>query len=131
MADRRLFLDANVLFSAAYRADAGLGRLWELPNASLLTSGYALEEARRNLETDEQTQRLTRLVEDLEVVAEAGPTELPEEVDLPDKDRPILRAALGSHATHLVTGDLTHFGPYLGEKIAGVRAVRPADLLRD
>lgn len=131
MAHRRLFLDANVLFSAAYREDAGVGRLWELPDATLLTSGYALEEARRNLETDEQTQRLTRLADDLEVVAEAGPIALPEDVHLPEKDRPILRAALRSNATHLITGDLTHFGPYLGDEIEGVRVVRPADLLRD
>lgn len=131
MAHRRLFLDANVLFSAADREDAGVGRLWELPDATLLTSGYALEEARRNLETDEQKQRLTRLADDLEVVAEAGPAALPENVHLPEKDRPILRAALRSNATHLVTGDLTHFGPYLGDEIAGVRVVRPADLLRD
>lgn len=131
MAHRRLFLDANVLFSAAYREDAGVGRLWELRDATLLTSGYALEEARRNLETDEQTQRLTRLADDLEVVAEAGPIALPEDVHLPEKDRPILRAALRSNATHLITGDLTHFGPYLGDEIEGVRVVRPADLLRD
>lgn len=131
MAHRRLFLDANVLFSAAYREDAGVGRLWELPDATLLTSGYALEEARRNLESDEQKQRLTRLADDLEVVAEAGRAALPKDVHLPEKDRPILRAALRSNATHLITGDLTHFGPYLGDEIAGVRVVRPADLLRD
>lgn len=131
MADRRLFLDANVLFSAAYREDAGVSRLWQLSDATLLTSGYALEEARRNLATDEQRERLARLVEDLEVVPEAGPTALPEEVQLPEKDRPILRAALRSDATHLVTGDLTHFGPYLGEEVERVRVVRPADLLRE
>lgn len=128
---RRLFLDANVLFSAAYREDAGSGQLWELPGATLLTSGYALEEARRNLETDEQKQRLARRVDELEVVAEAGPTEVPEDIDLPEKDRPILRAALRSDATHLVTGDRTHFGPFYGDEIEGVRVVRPADLLRD
>jgi predicted nucleic acid-binding protein len=123
-------LDADVLFSAAYREDGGVGRLWALPDATLLTSGYAREEARRNLATDEQKARLTRLVDDLEVVAEAGPTALPEDVDLPEKDRPILRAALRSNATHLVTGDLTHFGTHLGDEIEGVRVVRPADLLR-
>ena len=130
MAPRRLFLDANVLFSAAWREDAGVARLWELADATLLTSGYAWEEARRNLETEAQERRLTRLADGLEVVAEAGDFPLPEDVDLPEKDRPILRAALASDATHLVTGDLTHFGPYFGREIAGVRVVRPADLLR-
>lgn len=131
MGRRRLFLDANVLFSAAYRRDAGVSRLWELPDATLLTSGYALEEARRNLETEERKQRLGRLADDLEVIAEAGVTALPEDVHLPEKDRPILRAALRSNATHLVTGDRTHFGPYFGEEIEGIRVVRPADLFRD
>ena len=130
MARRRLFLDANVLFSAAYREDAGVGRLWELSDATLLTSGYALEEARRNLATDEQRERLTRLADKLEVVLEAEATALPEDLPLAEKDRPILRAALRSNATHLITGDLTHFGPYMGEQIEGVRVVRPADLLR-
>lgn len=131
MPRRRLFLEANVLFSAAYRDDSGLRRLWELPDATLLTSGYALEEARRNLEADEQKQRLSRLTNELEVVVEAGPGALPEDVHLPEKDRPVLGAALRSNATHLITGDLTHFGPYFGEAVGGVRAVRPADLLRE
>jgi hypothetical protein len=34
----RLFLDANVLFSAAYRADSGLLRLWDLPDTELVLS---------------------------------------------------------------------------------------------
>lgn len=49
----RLFLDANILFSAAYRPDAGLRRLWEVPNVELVTSAYAGEEARRNLDLPE------------------------------------------------------------------------------
>jgi uncharacterized membrane protein HdeD (DUF308 family) len=35
----RVFLDANVLFSAAYRADAGLGRLWNLKDVALVALG--------------------------------------------------------------------------------------------
>lgn len=125
----RLFLDANILFSAAYRADAGLQHLWELEDTELVTSGYALEEARRNLEEDRQRRRLTYLVGDIEVVAEAASGSVPENVQLPEKDRPILAAALSSDATHLVTGDVSHFGPYLGREIAGLRIVRPAALL--
>lgn len=45
----RVFLDANVLYSAAYSRDAGLQRLWKLPQVELLTSAYAVGEARRNL----------------------------------------------------------------------------------
>ena len=53
-----VFLDANVLFSAAYRPDAGLLRLWELADVVLISSDYAVEEARRNLDTPEQLERL-------------------------------------------------------------------------
>lgn len=130
MSPRRLFLDANVLFSAAYREDAGLRLLWELRDAELITSGYALEEARRNLESAEQERRLGELAEDLQVVGEAESAALPEDLELPEKDRPILWAAVRSEATHLVTGDHSHFGPYFGSEIAGVRVIRPARLLR-
>ncbi len=53
MADR-LFLDANVLFSAAYRERSGLLKLWGVPEAQVITSRYAAAEARRNLSTREQ-----------------------------------------------------------------------------
>lgn len=43
-----LFLDANVLFSAAYEPASSLHRLWKL-NAEIITSEYAVDEARRNL----------------------------------------------------------------------------------
>ena len=55
----RLFLDANVLFSAAYRPGAGLLQLWKLDNAVLCSSRYALAEARINLDEEEQRARLT------------------------------------------------------------------------
>ena len=48
----RVFLDANVLFSAAYLESSGLARLWQLADAELLSSDYAIEEARRNLALD-------------------------------------------------------------------------------
>jgi len=127
----RVFLDANVLFSAAYRPDAGLRRLWGLPGVQLLTSAYALEEARINLPEAGQRQRLIQLLEGMEVMATAPTARtLPPEVELPDKDRPILLAAIAAHATHLLTGDLTHFGPYSGRTIAGVLILRPGEYLR-
>jgi hypothetical protein len=73
----RVFLDANVLFSAAYRDGAGLVRLWELPGAELLSSGYAAEEARRNLDAREQRQRLAKLLKRVVMVPEAADEALP------------------------------------------------------
>ncbi len=54
----RLFLDANVLFSAAYRRDAGIVRLWHFGDVELMTSPYAAEETRINLIERDQRQRL-------------------------------------------------------------------------
>ena len=62
------FLDANVLFSAAYREGAGVKRLWDVAEARLVTSGYARDEAQRNLGDAERLQRLGSLLERVEVV---------------------------------------------------------------
>jgi predicted nucleic acid-binding protein len=125
----RVFLDANVLFSAAYRRDAGLRRLWMLPGVELLTSAYALEEARRNLAQRGQRARLTWLMRALTIVAEPVERPLPEGVDLPAKDRPILLAALDAQATHLLTGDVSHFGRHFGRAVEGVLILPPAAYL--
>jgi predicted nucleic acid-binding protein len=127
-----LFLDANVLFSASYRPSSGLRRLWDLEEVRLVTSGYAVEEATRNLEAGEARERLAVLLGHIEVVPEPpqGTEVPPDGVDLPEKDLPILRAAVASGATHLITGDLSHFGPYFGRRLAGVRILTPGDYLR-
>jgi len=48
---------------------------------------------------------------------------------LPEKDVPILHAAISGRATHLITADLRHFGPLLGMTIGGVLIQLPADYL--
>jgi uncharacterized protein len=126
----RVFLDANVLFSAAYREGAGPLALWRLPGVILLTSAYAAEEARRNLDSDEQRARLAGLLARIEVVAESSDHPSPRGVRLPAKDEPILRAALASGATHLLTGDWRDFGEWIGKKIAGVKVQTPGEFLR-
>jgi predicted nucleic acid-binding protein len=127
----RLFLDANVLFSAAYRPGAGVSRLWQVSGASLVTSAYAVEEARRNLPEEEQRIRLNGLLKTVEVgEAMMLPPELRGEVDLPEKDWPVLSGAAAAGATHLITGDVRHFGQYFGERLVGVLIMRPADYLK-
>jgi uncharacterized protein len=125
----RLFLDANVLFSAAYRPHAGLLRLWRLNHVTLCSSHYALEEARINLTEDPQRRRLAKLAESIQLF-EATPGELPRGISLPDKDAPILLAAMEALATHLITGDVRHFGPYFGKPIGGILVISPADYLK-
>ena len=50
----RVFLDANILYSAAYKDTSALRKLWELVDVVLLTSFYAVDEAHRNLAIDKQ-----------------------------------------------------------------------------
>jgi predicted nucleic acid-binding protein len=127
---RRVFLDANILFSAAYRAEAGLRRLWELPEAVLLTSAYAAEEARRNLDLPEQRLRLDALLDRTLVVPESA-IPLPADLGLAQKDQPILKAAISAGATHLVTGDVQDFGRFFGRRVLGILIVPPADLIAE
>jgi len=125
----RLFLDANILFSAAYRPGAGLLRLWQLKDVLLCSSRYALEEARINLDEADQRTRLTKLSEGVRLF-DAGQRKLPRGVFLPDKDVPIVLAAIEARASHLLTGDIRHFGPYFGKKIADITIVLPGEYLR-
>ena len=124
-----VFLDANVLFSAAYRPRAGLLRLWEVQHGELVTSAYAVEEARRNLTAAAQQRRLDGLLVAVRIVPEARDRRLPPGTRLPAKDQPILLAAAAAGASHLVTGDVTHFGPYLGRRLEGVLVLTPAQYL--
>ena len=127
----RVFLDANVLFSAAYRAGSGLVALWRLGTPQLLTSAYALSEAERNLTREDQRRRLAALVRSCEIVPTPSLARLPPRVNLPDNDdQPILLAAIAAEATHLLTGDKTHFGRYYGQRLAGVLVLPPAQYLQ-
>lgn len=124
----RVFLDANVLFSAAYRPTSKLRELWRRPDVELLTSAYAVEEALRNLDDGEQRQGLGKLLESVTVVGEAPERAL--QVELAAKDRPILAAAIEARATCLLTGDLRDFGRFIGRSVEGVRIAQPAEYLR-
>lgn len=119
----RLFLDANVLFSAAYQDDAECAAFWRLPNVELITSAYAIEEARRNLTGAERLERLGALAAKTRIVATPAVAEVPRGIQLREKDRPILASALASGATHLVTSDRRDFGPYFGRRVGRLRIV--------
>lgn len=127
-----MFLDANVLFSAAYRPNGRVRRLWLVPGATLLTSAYAIDEARRNLPVAEQRSQLDELL--VRVTRVPTAVMLPRDlsgIDLPEKDRPILGSALHCGATHLITGDWKHFGPYFGVRVHGLLILPPAMYRRD
>ena len=119
----RLFLDAKVLFTAAHLPEgkavfpftAQEDRTLAPARWQLLSSAYAVEEARRNLAAKFPTAmtRWPTLLQGLQVVsqpANAHPT-----LELPDHHLPIWPAALGARATHLLTGDLRDFKPHMNQ----------------
>jgi uncharacterized protein len=95
----------------------------------LSSSHYAVEEARFNLTDEGQRSRLSELSTALELFS-AAPRPLPRGIALPEKDVPILLAAIEAGATHLLTGDIRHFGSYFGKKIEGIQIMLPAEYLR-
>jgi predicted nucleic acid-binding protein len=124
----RIFLDANILFSLAY-GSPGLARLseWAQKQKCLLfASQYAIEEARRNLSDPEQVKKLDAFCSRVHIVPEVDP-HLPCPIDLPEKDRPVLLAAISARADYFLTGDVAHFGKYYGKTIGGVKIGRPRD----
>ena len=123
----RLFLDANVLFSACHSSNGrslALFRLAEIGRCTLCASSHVVEEARRNLVTRSTADiaDFDRLVEQLERTAEA-PAKLVRwagEHDLGANDAPVLAAAVVGRADFLVTGDRTHFDGLFGREFGGV-----------
>ena len=128
----RVFLDANVLFSAAYRQSSALRQFWSQPQLRLVTSLYAVEEARRNLVVHQPSSLvyLDELAEQMEIVEELADVPFAEELRLAEKDRPILAAAVGADCTHLLTGDKRHFGGLYGTSVNGVLILTPAEYAR-
>lgn len=96
----------------------------------LVSSAYAIEEARRNLQEWPQLQRLDKLLVKLEIT-QAQPPDRPIRglAGLPSKDRPIMLAAITVQATHLLTGDFKHFGKHYGRAVEGVIITAPGDYL--
>lgn len=127
----RVFLDSNVLISAAWLAAPGLRRLWERADVSLRTSAYALDESRRNLPGAERLARLERLIETLVVFQDDHPEVLLPAIaaGLPDDDVPILLAAISSRSTHLLTGNKHDFHALYGRHVDGVLVLTPRGYL--
>lgn len=129
----RIFLDANVIFSAA-KSDGAVRALLSRLRACghrLCADGYVIAEARRNLASKDAAvlTALAALLPHLEV-APSQAAQLPADAFnlLPDKDRPVLAAAIRLGCDALVTGDRTHFGVLYGRPIAGVTIHSPRSL---
>jgi predicted nucleic acid-binding protein len=126
----RIFLDANILFSIAY-GSPGLNRLWELAqkkHCKLFASNYVVEEPKRNLLSSEQLRKLEAFLSIVQLVPDVDPS-IPCPVELPEKDRPVLLAAISIKANYLLTGDMIHFGKYFGQTVRGIKICLPRDYL--
>jgi predicted nucleic acid-binding protein len=130
----RVFLDANILFSAA-KSDGAVRRMVRL----LLQGGhecvadtYVLAEARRNLTAKgtDALDALEALTQEVNVATRMhGNAPAKVLAWLPDKDRPVLAAAIALGCDTLVTGDRTHFGAGYGKSFAGVTIHSPSSLI--
>ena len=102
----RIFLDTNILFSAAHSEDSDFQRLWLLPHTTLIISTYILEEIRRHVVQPESLNRLERFLAGILIVENWEHIPLPDIMtSLRQKDVPVMQAAIAAQATHLITGD--------------------------
>lgn len=139
VADRRAFLDANVLFTAAYSPQGLSALLIELGvrgHFALLTSPLAIIEAQRNLEAKRPSAltALDRCLAAIEVVREPALPDVERLTpgDLAAKDRPLLAAAIVARATHFVTGDLGDFGSWMARPGSlPLRVITPRQFLTE
>lgn len=90
---------------------------------------YVVAEARRNLSAKAPVEALPVLDELLALIevsaaGTGGFDKIPVSW-LPEKDRPVLLAAMRLHCDALVTGDVTHFGRGFGKSFGGVVVYSP------
>ena len=132
----RVFLDANILFSAAKSSGAIRQLVDQIPirGHECVADEYVIAEARRNLE-----QKFPAALSDFEnllraITRRASPPALSAlsapslDLLLPEKDRPVLASAIQHRCQALLTGDKTHFGRLYGQTIAGVSIYSPQGL---
>ncbi len=127
----RVFLDANILFSASL-PKSHLSYFLEglAEQADLLSNFYACEEAERNLTAKfpkslPNFHKLCGLIELVPMgIFDPG-------VRLAGKDQPILCGSIAGEADYLLTGDKKDFGHLFGKSVSGVMVVSVELLLRE
>lgn len=131
---RRVFLDANILFSAcrSHGAIRDLLHALEEQGNTLVADTYVAAEARRNLVAKGPHGSIA-VLDALLARVELGTVQAMPHVSLDltwlaDKDRPVLLAAISLNCHVLVTGDKAHFGVAYGKTYGGVRVCSPAQL---
>jgi uncharacterized protein len=129
----RVFLDANVLFSAA-KSDGAVRELLRLlleARHECCVDAYVVFEARRNLQNKgaEALAAFETLLGRLRISPAQAIGGAAQKLDwLPEKDRPVLAAAIRLRCDALITGDRSHFGPGYGKVFGGVTIHSPRTL---
>jgi predicted nucleic acid-binding protein len=129
----RVFLDANILFSAA-KSPGAIRRLVEEIQAcghECVADEHVIAEARRNLEQKfpSALPDFENLLRGISRLASPPSSYTPSlALLLPEKDRTVLASAIQHRCQALLTGDKTHFGRLYGQNIAGLCVHSPQSL---
>lgn len=121
----KIFLDANILYSASRPKSLMADFVhYLIKHFKCLTNNYAIEEARRNIEINEKQNlsNLSKLVASLNLIKELAP--LPN-INLKQKDHPIICGAIAGKCSHLLTSDRKDFGIFFNKTINTVKIVSP------
>jgi predicted nucleic acid-binding protein len=134
----RVFLDANVLFSAAISSGGASRAIFELAEQhpgvlELVVSEYAITEALRNLQEKrpQAVRDLLALLDGLRFTQEPPQVLIDRLVGIvPDsKDVPIVAGAVWAQADLLVTGNTRDFKRLYGRHVGGCLVLPPRDAL--
>jgi predicted nucleic acid-binding protein len=121
----RVFLDANILFSASNSGSNIRDLVMRLiRDHSVVSSYYAREEAMRNLllKRPAWESDCLELIQSIQIVRGLDRV-VP--VEICSKDRPILASALQAQCDFLLTGDRKDFGHLIGDKVGSLQIVTP------
>ena len=123
-----IYLDANIIFSGS-NPESNMNRFLSLlsDKHTLVSSPYAIAEAERNIfakrsqwiDGHEAVKKMIRVVKDEPLKVDAR---------LPDKDKPILGAAISAKCNYLLTGDKRDFGHLYDKEIEGVTIISALSL---
>ena len=127
--DMKLFLDANILFSAG-KTESNLFRLLQIlkKKTTVITSDYAQIEAQRNLQAKRATwlNGFPEVLSGIEIVPSLD-SPVPSKIN--EKDRPILATAVKHRCDILLTGDKRDFGHLFGQKVRQTQVLSPIMLI--
>ena len=136
----KVFLDANVIFSAVYSDIGGSSYIFQLAKKSRLTlysSRLAIKEAERNLRTKADIQKILNFYDLLDRVTvnliDLNSTKAKGKFSdlVGEKDSPILASAIASKADFFLTLDKKHF---LNEKVLNInlpiKIVNPSQFIQ-